>query len=27
MLGADIHQNELFSDGSLEERIPAVHPL
>jgi transposase len=27
MRGADIQQNELFSYGSLEERIPADHPL
>jgi hypothetical protein len=27
MRGEDIQQNELFSYGSLEERIPANHPL
>jgi transposase len=27
MRGEDIQQNELFSYGSLEERIPASHPL
>lgn len=27
MRGADIQQNELFSYGSLEERVPADHPL
>src|SRR6202789_232474 len=27
MRGEDIQQNELFSYGSLEERVPAEHPL
>ena len=27
MRGEDIQQNELFSYGSLEERVPASHPL
>ena len=27
MRGEDIHQQELFSYGSLEERVPADHPL
>ena len=27
MLGDDIQQSELFSYGSLEERVPATHPL
>jgi transposase len=27
MRGADIQQNELFSYGSLEERVPETHPL
>lgn len=27
MRGADEHQDELFSYGSLEERVPADHPL
>ena len=27
MRGEDIQQNELFSYGSLEERVPADHPL
>ena len=27
MRGKDLQQDELFSYGSLEERIPANHPL
>jgi hypothetical protein len=27
MRGEDIHQQELFSYGSLEERVPVDHPL
>ena len=27
MRGEDIQQHELFSYGSLEERVPADHPL
>ena len=27
MRGEDIHQQELFSYSSLEERVPADHPL
>ncbi len=27
MRGADIQQDELFSYGSLEDRVPADHPL
>ena len=27
MRGEDIQQRELFSYGSLEERVPAGHPL
>lgn len=27
MLGADLQQHELFSYGSLEQRVPADHPL
>ena len=27
MRGEDIQQNELFSYGSLEDRVPAGHPL
>ncbi len=27
MRGEDIQQHDLFSYGSLEERVPADHPL
>ena len=27
MRGEDVQQDELFSYGSLEERVPADHPL